>query len=87
MAGEQFDGNTVRNFKPNDSKAYCDGMAYRASGSALGKPITGNPEDGLGSDYEAAWDAGWAAADAQAAGTISIDEAGCCNLAGTSVSA
>lgn len=40
-------------------KAYEDGVQYRMGGTALGRPITGNPEDGVGSEYEACWDAGW----------------------------
>ncbi|GAG13506.1 unnamed protein product [marine sediment metagenome] len=87
MAGEQFDGSDPRNFVPKNSQAFCDGMRHRAADTAANNPLTDNPEDGLGSDFESAWDAGWAAADDEAGGSISKDEAGCCNLAGTAVSA
>ena len=55
-----------------NARAYAEGAAYRCSGTAALRPITGNPEDGLGSEAEAAWDAGWNAADS---GTVDGDSA------------
>ena len=88
MAGEQFDGaGTIRKFVPKNSQAFCDGMRHRSQGTAVGFPITDNPEDGVGSDFETAWDAGWNAAHAQAGGAINSDEAECCDLNGATISA
>lgn len=55
--------STQHGFLLKESKAYCEGMKFRASGTAAAKPITGNPDDGLGTALEAAWDAGWNFAD------------------------
>ena len=87
MAGENYDGQTNRKFVPKNSRAFCDGMAHRASGTALAKPITDNPEDGLGTDYEASWDAGWTEAHAVAGGSFTSATAKCCALVGVAVSA
>ena len=40
-----------------NSRAYCEGVDYRFGGTAIEQPITGNPEDGIGSEAEASWDA------------------------------
>ena len=50
-----------------NSRAYCEGVDYRFGGTAIEQPITGNPEDGIGSEAEASWDAGWTDA---GAGTV-----------------
>lgn len=66
MAGKLCTGAVTNNgFLPKESKAFCEGMFFRASGTASAKPITGNPEDGVGSQAETAWDAGWNYADDQ----------------------
>jgi len=44
-------------------RAYDEGVRYRMSGTAALRPITGNPEDGVGSEAETAWDKGWNDAD------------------------
>ena len=83
MAGKICTGSADGNaFNPRESSAYCDGMAYRASGTAAAKPKSDNPFDGDGSEAETAWDAGWDFADAAKGGAI--DATGtCCNVTGT----
>jgi len=44
MPGKQCTGSAYNNAGHfRDSIAYCEGIAYRASGTALSKPITANP--------------------------------------------
>jgi hypothetical protein len=50
-----------------NARAYCEGVDWRMGGTAVQRPDTANPEDGVGSEAEAAWDAGYADA---AAGTV-----------------
>lgn len=63
------------------SKAFCEGMQYRADGTAALKPKASNP---LPSSSEAAgaWDRGWDFADDEAGGTIDTS-ATCCQITGT----
>ena len=64
-------------FLPKESKAYSEGVYYRASGTLLGKPKTDNPHP-VGTSCHNAWDAGWQIADDQApAGTLSPSDAPC----------
>lgn len=89
MPGKQYDGrglDEAKNGVTNNSKAYCEGMQYRTTGTAAAKPITDNPHQ-AGSEAETAWDAGWNAADAKAAGTLTRAEAGPCALGGVAVPA
>ena len=86
MAGNICTGTNSNNSgigNLRSSMAYCEGMTYRASGTLIGKPITGNPHDGLGSEAETAWDAGWAVAEAAKGGAITIANQGCCAVGGT----
>lgn len=88
MAGKLCTGAATNNAAlPHQSRSFCEGMEFRAAGTAAAKPITGNPHDGLGSEAETAWDAGWTAADGAAGGTISAAVSGCCGLIGKAVSA
>lgn len=58
--GNLCDGVATNHQKQlKNSRAYCEGVDYRFEGTAAQRPITGNPEDGIGSEAEAAWDAGW----------------------------
>lgn len=68
---------TQHGFLLRESKAFSEGLYYRHGGTAEGRPITGNPEDGLGSSVEAAWDAGWTVADDAAVGPITASNAPC----------
>ena len=67
------------NSKPRltSSKAFCEGMAYRASGTGIDKPITDNPHE-AGSEDSTAWNAGWTVANDNIGSTISRADLGCC---------
>ena len=85
MAGKLCNGTVENSAQPfKDSKAYCEGMAYRASDTVLSVPITDNPHE-ADSESNASWAAGWTAANG--AGTIDASEAGCCALVGAVVPA
>lgn len=85
MAGQHCTGFTVKSGNVRDGKAFCEGMAYRASDVALNVPITDNPH--ASGRMKEAWDNGWGVADAAAGGTISAANAGCCALIGATVQA
>ena len=72
--------NNAGNLK--NSKAYCEGIMYRASGTLLTRPIVSNPHE-AGSEAAAAWDLGWTLAEANSGGTVDRTEAGCCAVTGT----
>lgn len=80
MAGKICDGNNASLGEIRNSRAYCEGMAYRAGGSSAGRPITGNPYDGTGTEEETAWDEGWGVAHAAAGGTLDVNDMGCCSV-------
>lgn len=63
----------------SQSNAFCEGLAYRASGTALGAPITDNPHISGSPDADA-WDAGWNVGN-DSTGTVSREDAGCCATA------
>jgi hypothetical protein len=66
--GNLCDGVAANNQKQlKNSRAYAEGVDFRFQGTAAAFPITGNPEDGIGSEAEACWDAGWTDA---GAGTV-----------------
>ena len=69
----------VTNSKPRltSSRAFCEGMAYRADGTLLEKPSTNNPH-AAGSEDATAWQKGWALAEHNKGGSISKDDLGCC---------
>lgn len=85
MAGIKCSGHALKTANSRESKAYCEGMAYRASDTAANAPITDNPHNA--GDMKDAWDAGWDVADAAAGGAIGKVEAGCCAMRGAAVSA
>ena len=68
MAGKLCDGvDTHIQKQLINSRAFCEGRSVQIAGGAG----TDNPEDGLGTEREAAWDAGFAAA-------LAGDPVGCC---------
>jgi hypothetical protein len=80
MAGSLYDGRDVtraKNGVKNNSKAYCEGITYRASDSAANAPKDDNPHQ-VGSEAAEAWDAGWDAADAAAGGQMGKGTSGPC---------
>ena len=79
------DGST-NNPKLKESKAYCEGMLYRTTGTLLVSPKANNPH--LAGTPEAdAWDRGWDAAETASGGTITAAIAGCCGTIGLIVEA
>jgi len=65
-----------------ESKAYCEGMAYRASGALLTVPITDNPHFNTGSEAEDSWNLGWNIADSSAPSEVSTSDLACCATVG-----
>lgn len=88
MAGQMCAGSTqpIKNGELRNSKAFCEGMAYRASDTALNAPVTDNPHV-ANSDASVSWIDGWTVADDAAGSTISAADAGCCAMRGAAVSA
>lgn len=81
MPGKLCTGAATNNAAtPHQSRAFCEGVTFRARGTAAAYPITGNPHDDDGSEAETAWDAGWTAAHAQAGSTLTGT---CCANTGT----
>ena len=69
--------NNIGAGRLSQSKSYCEGMAYRASGTAIAAPKTDNPHV-AGSPDAVAWDLGWDLADTNTGGNISKADRGCC---------
>ena len=82
MAGQMCNGVAgYTSGELKNSRAYCEGMAYRATGTLLGAPVTGNPHV-AGSEASVSWIAGWDFAEAASGGAI--DSTGtCCAVSGT----
>lgn len=55
----------------SESKAFCEGIMWRAQGTALAFPKTDNPHV-VGSPDAIAWDLGWDAAEAGAGGPLDL---------------
>ena len=90
MAGKICVGSATNNSGASNlrsSKAFCEGLNWRAQGTAAAYPITDNPFDGDGSEAEAAWDAGWTVANGAAGGTITASDAPCCAVTAATISA
>jgi hypothetical protein len=70
MPGKLCQGGKRNNIgagRLSGSKAYCEGMSYRASGSAAAKPKTDNPHE-QNSEDAIAWNNGWDLATANVGG-------------------
>jgi len=68
MAGRMCTGAVTNNcFLPEETKAFSEGIYYRAGGNALTRPSTGNPHEAT-SDAGVAWKAGWDLGQAAAVG-------------------
>ena len=65
MAGKHVYSAAVKNYEynPRTARAWCEGMAYRAGGTLLGRPITDQPYAAPHLDELTAWAAGWTHAD------------------------
>ena len=80
---ELFNGTAIRNFKPKEAQAFCEGMAHRQSDTGANAPITDNPHsaDSQGG-LKDAWDAGWTEAEALSGGNLTVVNNRCCNIVG-----
>ncbi len=67
---------TQSGYLPKESRAFSEGIYYRAQGASLTYPITDNPHPTGSSAYDA-WHAGWTVADNAALGTIAATAAPC----------
>jgi len=78
MAGKMCTGAATNNsYNLKETKAFSEGVYYRASGTLLGRPVTDNPHVAT-SDAGVAWIDGWTVADDVApAGTIAQTDAPC----------
>lgn len=65
----------------NESRSYCGGMNYRASGTASGAPKTDNPHLANSADYFA-WNRGWDLANDNGGGSMPKGDNGCCAYPG-----
>jgi len=88
MPGQLCAGETqtLKTADLRDSKAFCEGMHYRSTGTAAEAPASDNPHV-IGTDARVSWAEGWAVANAAAGGTISKADSGCCAMGGVTVSA
>ena len=78
MPGKLIDGQVTQNYAPNESRAYCEGMAHRLESAAKGT----DPYAGQGSLSDA-WNAGFDYVDGQALFTIGRNNDQGCALTGT----
>ena len=78
MAGKMCSGVTAQNgYLLKETKAFSEGVYYRAGGTLLGRPVTDNPHVAT-SSAGVAWIAGWTVSDDVApAGTITASDAPC----------
>ncbi len=82
MAGKLCFGTLTNNAgagRLSASHAFCEGLAWRAQGTALAFPITDNPH-AAGSEDGDAWDRGWTVTDTAAGGSVSKADAPCCSI-------
>lgn len=71
-------GTIARNSdRMKESRAFCEGIQYRAGDTGALRPISGNPH-ALGSDASTAWRNGWLLADGSSGSTVAPTSAPCC---------
>lgn len=90
MAGKFCTGGVDNNSgraRIRASRAFSEGLLYRAGGTAVGRPQSNNPHDGLGNDAETAWDEGWSVAHAASPGAITPSDAPCVAVPAGNISA
>jgi len=77
MAGKLCTGSTTNNaYLLKETKAFSEGIYYRAQGTAVAFPITDNPHP-VGSQAADSWDLGWNRANTFAPGVIPQSSAPC----------
>jgi len=80
MAGKLCTGSVENNaYQLKSSKAFCEGLNYRASGNMSNRPSSDDPHE-TGSDASNAWNSGWTVANAAGDANSAIDptDAPCC---------
>lgn len=89
MPGKLYDGRDKSNAKngvPQHAKGFCEGMAYRASGTETTRPKSNNPHQS-GSELAAAWDNGWDTAESAKGSTLTREIAQNCSMGDVTVAA
>lgn len=82
MAGKLCSNDSLNRVnRVNTSKAYCEGMAHRASDTAANAPVTDNPHE-IGSEDSDGWIRGWDLANESAGGNMAKADYGCCAAVG-----
>lgn len=77
MPGKLCTGAVLNNaFRTKESKAFSEGIYYRAAGTEVTNPKLANPH-AAGSSAADAWDRGWDVAEAASPGVISQSSAPC----------
>ena len=78
MAGKMCVGeSTNQSYLLKETKAFAEGLLYRATGTAVTHPNTHNPFDGDGTTAEKAWDNGWVIASLASPDPIDPADAPC----------
>lgn len=78
MPGKLCTGQVDNNaYNARTSKSFCEGLDYRASGTAVSHPVSANPHE-TGSEDAQAWGRGWGVANNAAGGKIPQSLAPCC---------
>ena len=87
MPGKLCTGAATNNaYLPEESRAYSEGIYYRAGGTAAARPKASNPH-AVGSSSHDAWDNGWDLAHAAATSTITASDAPCVAVPTNTISA
>jgi len=60
-----------------ESRAFCEGLSYRAQGNSTNYPFTDNPH-AVGSDANTAWSNGWLVTNGAVGATVDPADAPCC---------
>lgn len=85
MSGKLCVGEAANNAANlRSSRAFCEGVAFRAQGTAVAFPLASNPHV-LGSEANDAWALGWTVTDDAAGGTVDKADAACCAVPQTTV--
>ena len=83
MAGKLCIGVPANNIgagRIGESRAFCEGLAFRMASTAILAPKTDNPHLIVDSPDHVAWDEGWDKAEAAAGGALPTDEGRCCAI-------
>ncbi len=60
-----------------ESRAFCEGLSFRAAGTNASQPLSANPH-GSFNDAADSWNNGWLVANGSAGGTVDPASAPCC---------